>query len=404
MRDRHRFRQTFGALTLVLGLGALVAAPAALAQTGPPATTTPPPPSSTPPPGNPPPPTVSDAEDWAGSKLTTPFSGSTATVTQESFAISGVFRKLAANDAERIVSVAVRFARPGDEQADPTDECVPDDPATFVRGGGYDSGTATYPFTVASDVSTWPCNGRFVVIAEGQSNQEAGPFTLEGSLTVLAPPLPIRVIDAVGDEASKTVEVSFEPLADADLAVDAEGYRLERAGPRQPDGAFGPYQRVGRDIDVDDAPVFDDTLEATGAYRYRVRSLRDGVDAFVPSPIDGTGVAEVQVGPDPVATTTTSPSPAVPRLGGSGGVTPRTSSTGRPGSSGPPTTLDTGFDQELDYGDRAFEEPGELASEGQSIIRTPGEGVGLVAPVAGALVLLGWAGHITYLNRLAKQF
>ena len=71
----------------------------------------------------------------------------------------------------------------------------------------------------------------------------------------------------------------------------------------------------------------------------------------------------------------------------------------------PPTTLDTGFNDELDYGDRDIPEPGEeLAGEGQSVIQTDTEGAGLLGPVAGAMVLLGWAGHVAYLNRLAKQF
>ena len=30
------------------------------------------------------------------------------------------------------------------------------------------------------------------------------------------------------------------------------------------------------------------------------------------------------------------------------------------------------------------------------------DGVDFAVPAAGALVLLGWAGHIVYLNRLAK--
>jgi hypothetical protein len=40
---------------------------------------------------------------------------------------------------------------------------------------------------------------------------------------------------------------------------------------------------------------------------------------------------------------------------------------------------------------------------GQSIVRDEAEGMGLAVPAAGALVMLGWAGHLLYLNRLAKQ-
>src|SRR3546814_14651511 len=67
----------------------------------------------------------------------------------------------------------------------------------------------------------------------------------------------------------------------------------------------------------------------------------------------------------------------------------------------PYTTL---FRSTLDYGERSDSElAGDEPVAGQSIVRDEAEGMGLAVPAAGALVMLGWAGHLLYLNRLAKQ-
>ncbi len=228
-------------------------------------------------------------------------------------------------------------------------------------------------------------------------------------VTVAVPPLPITAVDAVVDDKADTITVTWAKLTGDELAVDAIGYRVERAGPKKA-GAFGAYAPVGPGFGVHDDPLLVDHITTPGAYRYRVRALRNGADGPIASPVAGSDVAEGSVAPDP--TTTTSPpttvasGPVLPQLGSGG--RPATPTTRRP--SGPPTTVDTGYQGTLDYGTSpgtTGSSAAELASggEGQSIIRTEGSsGVGLIAPVAGALVLLGWAGHLVYLNRLAKQF
>ncbi len=280
-----------------------------------------------------------------------------------------------------------------------------------------DSDPTTYEFDVPPDAVTWPCNGRFAIQATATAfaaptADSADPRTQEpmvAVVTVAVPPLPVTAVDAVVDDKANTITVTWAKLTDDELAPDALGYRVERAGPKKA-GAFGVYAPVGPTFGVDDEPLLIDQIAVPGDYRYRVRALRNGADGPIASPAEGSDVAEGSMAPDPTTTTsppTTSSAPVLPQLGSGGGrPTPTTRR-----SSGPPTTADTGYQGTLDYGTRPTDttdtSAAELASggEGQSIIRTEGgNGVGLIAPMAGALVLLGWAGHLVYLNRLAKQF
>ena len=164
---------------------------------------------------------------------------------------------------------------------------------------------------------------------------------------------------------------------------------------------------------LDGEPRFVDPLTdaPAGGYTYRVRSVRGGADGEVRSSIIHTESATVSVEGDPT-TATSAPTTTARRagaIGGSGGRRPavtRPSSTPRPTTA---TTLDTGFEDTIDYGERP-ESPAtsseELAGDepvaGQSIVQDEADGVDVAVPAAGALVLLGWAGHIIYLNRLAK--
>ena len=351
---------------------------------------------------------VSNPADWEGSRFTSP----SGTVSEEAFAISGVFTKVR-QTAERITQIDVSFQGDGPTGAapspdDPTDvestDCVPEDPPPFLRppsDGSPDDTVDRFEFRVDAADSVWPCNGRYTIVAAGQSNQEVAAYEISTVISVAVPPAPITVVNARWDSDVEAVEVIFEPLGEDQLAVDAIGYRVERAGP---DGdAFAP---VGDDLGVDDEPVVLDTPDTGGEYRYRVRAIRAGPDGPVLSVAAATAVGEVTVPGEvvePTTTTTTAARSGTVRTGGrrSGVIVTRGST---PGRSGPPTTADTGFDETIDYGDRQPRQELAGQEEGQSIIRTEGEGAGLVAPVAGALVLLGWAGHIAYLNRLAKQF
>jgi hypothetical protein len=351
---------------------------------------------------------VSNPADWEGSTFTSP----SGPVSEESFAITGVFTKVR-QTAERITQIDVSFQGDGPTGSapspdDPTGvestDCVPDDPPPFLRSpndGSPDDTVDRFEFRVDPADSVWPCNGRYTILAAGQSNQEVAAYEITTVITVAAPPAPVTVVNARWDGDVEAVEVVFEPLGEDELAVDAIGYRVERAGP---DGdAFAP---VGDDLGVDDEPVVLDEPTAGGDYRYRVRAIRAGPDGPVLSVAAASAVAEVTVPGAAVETTTTTTTAARSGTVRSGGRRSGASVTrgGASRPSGPPTTADTGFDETIDYGDRRPQNELAGQEEGQSIIRTEGEGAGLVAPVAGALVLLGWAGHIAYLNRLAKQF
>jgi hypothetical protein len=287
------------------------------------------------------------------------------------------------------------------------DPCVPADPGLVpdTPGNGLDQ----YDFAVTTadgEDITWPCNGRYLIRAHATSEGVEGTRThvLSRTVVLAEPPPPVRTVNAVADGAR--VFVTWAPINDP--SEDASGYRVERAGPKK-DGSFGPFVAVSGDLGTDSTSATD-RPDVSGDYRYRVLALRHGADEAVTAPAGDSASADVSV-TVPTTTTRAEGSGNIPGVGSGRGSAraPRGSAPRIPAAS-PSTTIDTGFDEELDYGDRAgdraLDDSPELADggEGQSIIRTEGDGAGLVAPAAGALVLLGWAGHVVYLNRLAKQF
>lgn len=394
----------------LVGVSLLLGAPAALAQTVPPPTTTIP-------------------TAWEGSGFTAEdFATATteAPVTRGStqFDLGGVFVRNTGGTAS-IQSVAYNFAA-----ADTADftlpaeaSCVPEpaaatlaDPPKEAPPSGksrveFDTATTTTD-DVEADSVQWPCNGRFTITATaaysttGSTPITVDRLTLSATVTVAVPPAPVTTVAAT--RSGKTVTVTWTPLPASALQI--LGYRVERAGPADDEADFGPYTQVGEDIAADAAPSATDTVTDPGEYRYRVRAIRDGVDGPILSPVASTGVATLDTRPAP---TTTAPkpgstsTPTLPDLGV--GVPPpglSNSSNNTPGLT-PPTLPDLGFENELDYGDREPGEGDDLAGAdgfGSAIINTDNPGAGLAIPFAGAFVLLGWAGHIVYLNRLARQF
>lgn len=405
MPERRSAHRLVAALAATVALGLTVLAPAVLAQEAP---------------------TVSNPAQWSESKMDAPFTGAVVTVSDKSFPISGTFIKTANNAAERIVRVRVMFEGDGEETtpttAPPEFQCIPTDPEPSVTRAAPDANNKIVaPFAVSADVSVWPCNGTYTVRADALSNQETIEYVLSKTLRVAVPPDPARGLQATvagGENAPDpatgataddpaSVLVTWDKLVDPDTQYpDFIGYRVQRAGP----AAEAKFDTVSEVIGQGGAGEFTDTIEAPGEYRYRVQSLRTGPDGPgtpVPSTDSATPVVPVSVaGPPTPETTTTAPgandaTTASRRTFGLPKVNrPTTTKRSTPG---PTTTIDDGFNDTLDYGD--LSEPGsELAGEGQSIIQNEGEGAGLVGPVAGAMVLLGWAGHVAYLNRLAKQF
>lgn len=389
MPDRRRFRRLVAALGALLVVGAVVA-PAAFAADPP----------------------------WTGTKYTV----APNPIVTSTTSLAGTF----VHESRPVSAVTISIGRPGAEEGDfdPAidDECVPADPQPVVQD--TDPDTEHYQFRV--DEIVWPCNGRFMIRSTGRTtpsglSQQRDVHDLDLVVTVRIPPKPVSDVDAeaAGDpdaetgateDDPETVTVTWEPLDEGDI-VEGQGYRVQRAGP----GGDAGFATVSEVISEEDAGSYTDTVTEPGDYRYRVQSLRTGPDgpdgAPVPSANADTPTAEVEVAgpPTPPTTTpgvTTPPTtqplelPSVGPGTDNPRATPPTISV-----PSPPTTLDTGFNDELDYGDRDIPEPGEeLAGEGQSVIETEAEGAGLLGPVAGAMVLLGWAGHVAYLNRLAKQF
>lgn len=393
MPDRRRAMA--GVVVAALALFGL-AVPAALAQEDPP------------------------PQEWEGSQFTKVPNPAKS----ESVTIEGRFvREGDGTVPELIATVELRYGRTGDDgefvDAD-DDTCVPEDPG-FVEDTNPDDDTFTFAHT-----ASFPCNGRFVVEATASSpprpfSGRVSRYALRADVNVAVAPAPVTEIEATKANAPdkktgateddpETVTISFTPLGESELASDALGYRVHRYGPIT-EGQAGAPVRVGDDLPVDAEPTATDTVTRPGLYRYVVHSLRSGPSGPVLSPLEGSGTAEVTVAGAPgTSTTTTTPSSitgpvdrqplTVPQVGPGR----RRGSGGAPRAPRAPNSDDGGFSETLDYGDREFGESDELAGEGQSIVRTDDAGVGLATPVAGALVLLGWAGHVAYVNRLARQF
>lgn len=352
---------------------------------------------------------------WGASSFDAPFDEEGVTLRQESFDISGTLRYQKTGPADFIEQVEVGVVDDPSDDFSPGEGCALPEPVRIAGDGPRPDLVAEQQFRVEGVVV--PCNGRYLAQATGTlENPDAPPHTMERSFVLAAPPQSVTGLGVTLDGQSRSVTVTFQPLSGGDVAPDATGYVLERRGPS--DDGFVDAAAIGLG---DDPELVDPLTDApAGDYTYRVRAVRAGVDGDVRSSLRGTESDTVAVEGEPAPSATASPTTTAGRRGtvgsrsATGGRTsiPRTSSAPRLTT---PTTLDTGFEDTLDYGelpddssggdggDRDDELAGDEPVAGQSIVRDEGEGVDLVIPAAGALVMLGWAGHITYLNRLAKQ-
>lgn len=340
---------------------------------------------------------------WEGSSYEAPFDQPDPTLSRSTFDVAGTLRYQKTGPADFIQHVEVRVVDDPTDSFSPGDGCSLPEPVAF-RGEGAEPGlVAEQPFLV-EDV-TLPCNGRYVVEAEGRlEDPEAAPYTLQRSFVLSALPASVTGLGVTLDGDDRAVTATFQPLAEEELAVDAIGYVLERSGPDD-DDTFVDVASIG----LDDEPAFVDPLSGApaGAYTYRVRAVRGGADGDVRSSVVDTETDTVEVEGDPATTPASRRGAIGSRSSGGRATLPRRGAAPR---STTPTTLDTGFEDTLDYGEQgggAGSVDDELAGDepvaGQSIVRDEGEEMGLAVPAAGALVMLGWAGHILYLNRLAKQ-
>jgi hypothetical protein len=396
MPERRRSRAVAALAGGVLAV--LLAGPVALAQTEELDPGQEPPPSQ-PQPDPPEEPEQHPPGSWGASSFEAPFDEPDASLRRETFDVEGTLRYQKTGPSDFIEEVEVRVVDDPNDTLTLGDGCTLPEPAAFPGDGPGPGLTAEQDFLLEG--VTLPCNGRYVVEATGRlEDPDAGAYTLRQPFVVAAMPASVTGLGVTLDGDERSVTVTFQPLGAGDLAPDAIGYVLERSGD---DGLFVDVAA----IEVRDDPEFVDPLTdvAAGAYTYRVRAVRSGVDGDIRSSIIDTETDTVEVEGDvPGSTPPTSSGRAeVTGARSSGGriSVPRTGSAPRLTT---PTTLDTGFEDTLDYGDRG---EGEIAGDepvaGQSIVRDEAEGISLAVPTAGALVMLGWAGHILYLNRLAKQ-
>ncbi len=364
------------------------------------------------------------ADPWTGSSITSP----AASVSTSTITVSGAFENATRYDDEVLIEVGRSTGDSFDDADD--DACVPTDPGLVDADVTVDDDDGSVTIAFASAPIRFGCNGDFAVTARLQPRLTSP--VLQRNFRIAAPPAPVPSVAAsvtdTNEETGATADdpssiaVGWKPI-DTDPYKDFLGYRVLRTGP----GDQGTTVVSGTnpiDHHSEEDP-FTDQVEAPGQYTYAVEAVRAGPDGNVRSgatssePVrvsgpaaapdgGGDGGDEDDEGGDGDGSGVTQP-PTTSRLtipeARAGAGSRRSSGITVPRT---PGTIDTGFDEELDYGERSGDsEPGDenaLAGEGQSVIRTDEAGPGLLGPVAGALVLLGWAGHVAYLNRLARQF
>lgn len=395
--------RAFGALSAGL-LALVLAAPVALAQTE----EVPPPPAVPEPTQPTPPPTAVPPEQpppgsWDASSFEAPFDKPDAMLGRETFDIAGTLRYQKTGPADFVRDVEVRVVDDPVDSFAPVGECPMPDPVAFRAEGPQPGLAAEHAFFVEG--VTIPCNGRYLVQAEGRlEDPEAPSHTMQQSFLLAVMPAAVTGLGVTVDSRARSVTATFEPLPEDLLAPDATGYVLERSG-----SAGDTYVDVAT-IDLDDEPEFVDPLTgaAAGAYTYRVRAVRAGAEGDVRSSVIDSETDTVDVPGEPKSSAGTVTGARSTRIGGSRPGARPTSTPRRAGGSRPTTstTLDTGYEDSLDYGEPGSEEAfrrGDDPQAGQSIVQDEADGMGLAVPAAGALVMLGWAGHILYLNRLAKQ-
>lgn len=335
--------------------------------------------------------------NWSASFTNDQLNAGAWTVTDPAVSGSGTFRyKRDGVDGRLLTSVTSSVSN--------TDACDASVTGDSTTEGGLQR---SFVFTVASS-----CNQTVRLTITGKA--DAGGCCVRtahmtADITFAVPPTAVTdLIATVPDTASKEVTVAW---AYPENAAPDTTYTVVRAGPDTDEAGWVdltealPASQLGTTLT--------DTVETNGVYRYRVRAKRPNVDE------PAVATADVRVGPEPVDETpdTGSQSPVtqpgsastitIPRLGSSrtpNRVSTHTTVTIVP--QGPSTTIDTGFEETLDYGDLEEDgEPGELAAEGQSIIGSDDDGVvGPGAVAASVLVMIGWAGHVVYIRRLAAQF
>lgn len=331
------------------------------------------------------------APQWEGSTFDPPFDTGEHRVTARATDIAGRFLYAKSSPEQRIESATVSFADHGDGDASAAAGCeLPPDTVT----PGDDADIADNDeLTFTAESISFSCNGVYDINATAMVQEDRQ--TITAVVTVVVPPDAARSVSASQLEPGVARVLWKEPKI---VDPDALGYIVERSGPAAEDGSFGPYGPI---TDIIQVTGIDDRPPGDGAYVYRIRTVRKGPETPIASLAASSPTATSSIAG--AATTTTT----LFRAGGADITVPPTGPP--PTLPPPPTTIDPGFDEILDYGEQpdrpTIDDFPELAGDesGLSVINADDGGAGLLVPAAGALVLLGWAGHLAYLNRLARR-
>jgi hypothetical protein len=259
------------------------------------------------------------------------------------------------------------------------------------------------------------CNGTYVVVATGHSGSgvlASKSSGLRAPVSLADPGAPPTGLRGAVDGAAGVVTISWNPVDDPDVV----GYRVRRDGAPVFDAAKG-------------ATAHTDTAPGAGTYQYDVQTLRWGDGGPGSKPIASPGSTALTARVDPKAP----PGPVGPAGGGSGSgpaagpaatipkgpaasatiprSTARPKKTYRSGgsiSTGTPTTVDTGFDEDLPYQSREGAKQVELAGPDGTrtvsrTVSTPTKtSPGLLVPLAVVLVLVAASLQIrAFLRRTA---
>lgn len=341
-----------------------------------------------------------ETTNWSASFNDSLAAGATEVTGSQRLAVSGTFTYKGTgfvNQLRDLASVTAEASTPNE----PVPEGCAAPSLTNATDTAVDKRQRNFGFTVESQ-----CNLVVRVTATGTTTPVGGSATtarMYGDVTFAVPAVPVTALAAsVPDLDSREVTVAWEKPEGS--AVDAT-YTVQR---------LDPDADAWTDIGTDTELV--DEVDDVGAYKYRVTARRPHTDPVHSAPVDAYVGVEPPTTTVPdddeteTPTTVTMPDSEAPittpgRSSSTGGrrVSSRTQVTTAPRVT--VTTIDTGFEETLDY-DLDDIEPGELAAEGQSILSSEPESgvIGPGAVGASVLVMAGWAGHYLYFRRLAAQF
>ncbi len=353
-------------------------------------------------------------QDWNGSQVTMPVPPER--VSSSSFTIASSILRDYDGRFYRVDATTELLAPPEQEAG-----CTTSAGATEVaRDGASNRHAAAAPGQAS-------CNGVYTIRVTARLIQTT---TFGGGErvtdTYVLPPHEIHVVvpppdvtaAAAAPSDDRSVVVGWTPVANP--PPDMLGYVVERVT------ASGETATIATIDDPAASSYTDtDTPAEGGTTTYRVRARRSSPQGEVTSAAAAEAPAEVAPAPQEPDDPGGDPDPDAPggdsAGAGGGGTTGGTPGGGRGApfrapnvgrSSGrvvPPlsatvTTLDTGFDQELPFGDRELggEDPVLPDDEFASMIYDDEAGRGLLIPIATGLLLAVWAVHLRYLAAAAK--